>query len=178
MNIGERVRSRRMQLQLSIAEISKRSGLSSPFLSQLEHGHTQASLDSLLKIAKALEVSLGYFDSNSNGHNVVRTPQHFLHFLLGSSGTSYARMGSGDSDNQLEPLLVTVPPNSTQETLNHMGEAFFTVLQGRLWVGVEGQEHELEAGCGVHVKLGMPYSWRNPNPKEVKLIWVGTPKLF
>ncbi len=178
MDIGERIRSRRLQLRLSIAQVARHSGLSSPFLSQLEHSHTQASLESLLKIAKALEVSLSYFDSNSNGHRVVRTPQHFHHFLLGSSGTSYARMGSGDSQSLLEPLLVTVPPNSGLETLNHFGEIFFTVLQGRLWVCMEGQEYLLEEGHGVHIKPGINHSWRNPGSKETKLIWVGTPRLF
>jgi quercetin dioxygenase-like cupin family protein len=120
---------------------------------------------------------MGYFDT-SNGDSEVRTPQEFLNFLLGNTGTRYARMGSGDRDHQLEPLLITVPPNSQTEKLNHLGEAFFMVLQGKLWVCLEGKEYRLEEGHTAHSKPGLAYSWRNEGPQEVRLIWVGTPRLF
>ncbi len=178
MNIGDRIRSRRMQLQFSITELSKRSGLSSPFLSQLEHGHTQASLDSLLKIAKALEVSLSYFTPDSNGHNPVRSPQQFHYFSLETSDTKYARMGLGDSECRLEPLLVTLPPRCADNILPHLGEAFLLVLQGVLRVCISGEEHLLLTGHTAHLKPGVPYSWCNDTPEEVRLFWVVTPKLF
>lgn len=178
MSTGERVRTRRMQLQLTITEVAKRSGLSVSYLSQLEHGYTQPSLDSLFKIAKGLDVSLSFFDGPANGHNKVRSPQDFHYFSLGNSGAIYARMGLGDADCQLEPLLITLPPGSSEDSLGHTGEAFVMVLQGRLWVCLEGQEHTVSEGNSLHVKSGMSYRWRNTGPKETKLLWVGTPKLM
>ena len=178
MVIGQQVRARRMQLQLSITDVAKKAGLSVPFLSQLERGNTGASLESLQEIARALEVSLSYFYENHTGHNPVRTPQQFQHFSLGGSDTAYARMGVADSECHLEPLMVTLSPRSTAETLRHMGEAFVLVLCGKLSLCIEGKEHYLETGHTAHFKPGIRFSWRNDTDQEVQLAWVGTPKLF
>lgn len=178
MNLGDRVRSRRMQLQLSIVQLSKRSGLSSPFLSQLERGQTRASFESLLKIAEALEVSLSYFEHKPTKLGAVRAPEEFHRFSLAHSEVTYARMGLGDRESQLEPLLITLPPDAKAQSLNHSGEAFFTVVEGRLRMCLEGKEYGLEEGHAVHLKPGTHYTWHNDYPHPTKLIWVGTPQLF
>jgi len=178
MVIGQQVRARRMQLQLSITDVSRRSGLSVPFLSQLERGNTGASLESLQEIAKALEVSLSYFIHQPSRPNPVRQPQQFQNFFLGASDIAYARMGSGDSECHLEPLMVVLPPKCKEDTLRHMGEVFLMVLQGKLNLCIEGKEHRLECGHTAHFKPGIRFSWRNDTDHEVRLAWVGTPKLF
>jgi len=58
MVIGERLRALREQKGLSLGDIEKRSGLKRPYMSRVEHGHTVPSIDSLERMARALEVSL------------------------------------------------------------------------------------------------------------------------
>ncbi|MBN1259146.1 MAG: helix-turn-helix transcriptional regulator [Anaerolineae bacterium] len=60
-NIGGRLRNRRKAVNLSLRELARRTDLSASFLSQVEHGKVNASLDSLRRIAEALEVSMLYF---------------------------------------------------------------------------------------------------------------------
>src|SRR5437879_7316543 len=58
MVIGERLRALREQKGLSLGDIEKRSGLRRPYISRVEHGHTVPSIDSLERMARALEVPL------------------------------------------------------------------------------------------------------------------------
>jgi len=58
MNIGPRLRALREEKNLSQGDIQKRSGLLRPYLSRVENGHTIPTIETLERIAKALEVPL------------------------------------------------------------------------------------------------------------------------
>jgi transcriptional regulator with XRE-family HTH domain len=68
MNIGETIRSYRLQKGMSQGDIEKRTGLLRCYLSRVENGHTIPSLDTLSKIAGAMELPLSQFFSEGGGH--------------------------------------------------------------------------------------------------------------
>ena len=68
MNIGETIRNYRLQKGMSQGDIEKRTGLLRCYLSRVENGHTIPSLDTLAKIAGAMELPLSQFFSEA-GHN-------------------------------------------------------------------------------------------------------------
>src|SRR5260221_5893442 len=70
MNIGETIRNFRLQRSMSQGDIEKRTGLLRCYLSRVENGHTIPSLDTLAKIATAMDLALSQFfsEGNSNGH--------------------------------------------------------------------------------------------------------------
>jgi len=58
MVIGERLRALRETKTLSQGEIEKRTGLLRCYISRVENGHTVPSIETLEKLARALEVPL------------------------------------------------------------------------------------------------------------------------
>jgi transcriptional regulator with XRE-family HTH domain len=58
MVIGEKLKDWRTQKNLSQGDIEKRTGLLRCYLSRIENGHTVPSVDTLQKMARALEVPL------------------------------------------------------------------------------------------------------------------------
>src|SRR5215813_13655334 len=58
MILSERIRELRQHKQLSQGDIEKRTGLIRSYLSRVENGHTVPSLETLEKLAAALEVPL------------------------------------------------------------------------------------------------------------------------
>ncbi|SDE52044.1 helix-turn-helix domain-containing protein [Pseudonocardia oroxyli] len=54
VRLGQAIRSRRRALGRTLAQVAAASGLSQPFLSQLELGRTRPSMRSLFRIAEAL----------------------------------------------------------------------------------------------------------------------------
>ncbi|MFV0495936.1 helix-turn-helix domain-containing protein [Mycobacterium sp.] len=56
-DIGSFIRSQRESAQVSMRQLAERSGVSNPYLSQVERGLRKPSADVLAQIAKALRVS-------------------------------------------------------------------------------------------------------------------------
>jgi len=75
MNIGETIRNYRLQKGMSQGDIEKRTGLLRCYLSRVENGHTIPSLDTLAKIATAMELPLAQFFAGA-GENGSKTMPH------------------------------------------------------------------------------------------------------
>jgi transcriptional regulator with XRE-family HTH domain len=78
MNIGETIRNYRLQKSMSQGDIEKRTGLLRCYLSRVENGHTIPSLDTLAKIASAMELPLAQFFSDhaeNGGASSKHAPQ-------------------------------------------------------------------------------------------------------
>jgi len=69
MNIGETIRNFRLDKGMSQGDIEKRTGLLRCYLSRVENGHTVPSLDTLSKIAHAMDMPLGQFFSDGDYDN-------------------------------------------------------------------------------------------------------------
>ncbi|HKV49124.1 MAG TPA: helix-turn-helix transcriptional regulator [Candidatus Acidoferrales bacterium] len=61
VNIGEVIKSYRGDRGLSQGDIERRTGLLRCYLSRVENGHTVPSLETLAKIAEAMEINLADF---------------------------------------------------------------------------------------------------------------------
>src|SRR5208283_193963 len=61
VNIGEVIKTYRSQRGHSQGDIERRTGLLRCYLSRVENGHTVPSLETLAKIAEAMEISLADF---------------------------------------------------------------------------------------------------------------------
>ena len=66
VNIGEVIRSYRSDRGLSQGDIERRTGLLRCYLSRVENGHTVPSLETLAKIAEAMEINLADFFPGSD----------------------------------------------------------------------------------------------------------------
>ena len=66
ISLGQRLRQLRDSADLSLRELAKRIGISSPFLSDIELGRRFPSEEILEKLAAALNVSLGELKKYDN----------------------------------------------------------------------------------------------------------------
>ncbi len=106
MNIGATIRGFRLQRGLSQGDIEKSTGLLRCYLSRVENGHTVPSLDTLHKIALALDVPLAHFFSENEtlreltNHKVSEEELRFL--------TQIRRYSSSLNDSDKKLLLAMV----------------------------------------------------------------------
>jgi transcriptional regulator with XRE-family HTH domain len=70
IDIGTTIRAFRLQKGLSQGDIEKRTGLLRCYLSRVENGHTVPSLETLQRIAGALDLSLSHFFSDEQVREV------------------------------------------------------------------------------------------------------------
>lgn len=73
--IGQKLKQRRDELNLSLRALAAQTGLSAAFLSQIECGKSNPSLNSLQRIAKRLGVPLHFF-LTSQKDSTVRKDQN------------------------------------------------------------------------------------------------------
>lgn len=84
MQIGTTIRAHRLQKGFSQGDIEKKTGLLRCYLSRVENGHTVPSLDTLSKIASALDLPIAQFfaeDSLSRQMNTHKLSDEELKFL-------------------------------------------------------------------------------------------------
>jgi transcriptional regulator with XRE-family HTH domain len=106
MKIGTTIRGYRLQKGLSQGDIEKRTGLLRCYLSRVENGHTVPSLDTLAKIAGALDLPLAQFfaeDSLGRELNTQKLTDEELRFL-----TQIRRYSSNLNDSDRKLLLAMV----------------------------------------------------------------------
>ena len=73
-SIGTRLKHRRETIEISLRKLAQKTDLSASFLSQVERGKANLSLNSLEKIAEALEVPLLYFLSEDSPASTSTSP--------------------------------------------------------------------------------------------------------
>jgi transcriptional regulator with XRE-family HTH domain len=106
MKIGTTIRGYRLQKGLSQGDIEKRTGLLRCYLSRVENGHTVPSLDTLSKIANALDLPLSQLfaeDTLAQELNTQKLSDEELRFL-----TQIRRYSSNLNDSDRKLLLAMV----------------------------------------------------------------------
>lgn len=111
LKIGTTIRAHRLQKGLSQGDIEKKTGLLRCYLSRVENGHTVPSLDTLSKIALALDVPIAQFfteDSLNRQLNTQKLTDEELRFL-----TQIRRYSSNLNDSDRKLLLAMVKKFAT-----------------------------------------------------------------
>ncbi len=106
MKIGTTIRAHRLQKGLSQGDIEKKTGLLRCYLSRVENGHTVPSLDTLSKIAVALDLPISqFFADESVGRqlNTQRLTDEELRFL-----TQIRRYSTNLNESDRKLLLAMV----------------------------------------------------------------------
>jgi transcriptional regulator with XRE-family HTH domain len=106
MNIGTTIRTYRLQKGMSQGDIEKRTGLLRCYLSRVENGHTVPSLETLQKIAGALDLQLAEFFSDetvSRDMSTLRLSEEEIRFL-----TQIQRYAARLTENDRKLLLAMV----------------------------------------------------------------------
>lgn len=106
LKIGTSIRAFRLQKGLSQGDIEKKTGLLRCYLSRVENGHTVPSLDTLSKIAHALDLPITQFfveEPKGRQLNTQNLSDEELRFL-----TQIRRYSTNLNDNDRKLLLAMV----------------------------------------------------------------------
>jgi transcriptional regulator with XRE-family HTH domain len=106
IKIGTTIRAHRLQRGLSQGDIEKKTGLLRCYLSRVENGHTVPSLDTLSKIALALDLPISQFfaeDTLGRQLNPQKLNDDELKFL-----TQIRRYSASLNDSDRKLLLAMV----------------------------------------------------------------------
>jgi len=114
MVIGDRLRTLREEKKLSQGDIEKKTGLLRCYISRVENGHTVPSVDTLEKLARALEVPMyQLFYEGNEPPSLQNLPKRGTHDELewGSNGKDRRMLGQfcralGKTDDKDQKILL------------------------------------------------------------------------
>jgi transcriptional regulator with XRE-family HTH domain len=115
MVIGDRLKELRESKELSQGDIEKRSGLLRCYISRVENGHTVPSVETLEKMARALEVPMYRLFHDGEAPTSLRKIKPPKDDEFGSIG------GEADYLSKLRRLLAKMEPGD-QKLLLHMAQ--------------------------------------------------------
>jgi transcriptional regulator with XRE-family HTH domain len=152
MEIGHRIRARRLELGLSLRELAERVGLTASFLSQIERDLASPSIESLRKVSDALEVPIFHFLVEPDVKSPVVRRDERAQLKLPGSNLIYQLM-TPDLNRKMEVFLAEKEPGEEKITLplRQQTEEFIYVIQGQLEIDLgEGEDYLLGAGDSVY----------------------------
>lgn len=179
MEIGSKIKRRRIKLNLTQEELAARTELSKGFISQLERDLTSPSIATLMDILEALGTDLAEFFSERAEEKVVFCADDVFVKEDEETGHSIRWLIPNAQKNELEPILVTLKSGgSTPEDDPHEGEEFGYVLLGGVTLVVGDRKFRVKKGESFCFKPLSVHCVKNTGKTEAKLLWVSTPPSF
>lgn len=179
--IGADLRAVRKARGLTLSRLALEVGRSIGWLSQVERGLTEPTIDDLRRLARALDQPISFFFGPADGPpeergHVVRAGRRRV---LGTvAGGLLEELLSPDLGGSFELLRSTFHPGAAvHEELQRPTEEAGYVVSGEFEICIGGRTFRL--GPGDSFRLARePFRWRNPGSVPCIVIWVIAPPVF
>ena len=175
--VGERVRHLREAMNLSLRDLTERSGVSAPMLSQVERGETSPTIAVAQRIASGLDLTLSQLLRLDEGRNV----------LITRAGDRRTRRKRGHAVEEVTPPLPgqradvsahTLAPGAAtggpdDPPMHEPGARETAVVQaGSVDLFIDGERHELGPGDSVTFDADLPHHFENNGDDEARFLAV------
>lgn len=178
---GSRLRELRKNKNISIAELSKLSDVSTGLISQIEREMVIPSVVSIWRLAQALDTNINYFfDEDDVDDKVIIRKNDHRTVILHSNSSYYKLLSPASPEHLLDMTEITLKSGCAyeQNPLTHDGEECGYVLKGELVVLLGGKEYVLEEGDSIYFNSTVPHKYINRGDEDCISIWAMTPAFF
>lgn len=175
--LGERIRERRKELNMTARDFAQLVELSPALISQIERGNTDPSLDSLRRIARGLGVPLfDLFDERPKQlARVVRRDQRKT-VRAPDGDIAYERLSPGNGRLELLHGILQPRTASSASLWAHApSEECVLVVEGTVVVEIEDERIVLETGDSAYFDSARPHRYRNDTEALARFIVAVTP---
>jgi transcriptional regulator with XRE-family HTH domain len=161
--VGRRLRERRKELGLTLADVARASAVSVSYLSAVEKGTNQPSLTVLARIVHALELTIADV-VRAEGQNRLR--HEALDAEPGTRSLSHTGL-------QLEVASLVAAAGESGRCPVSVGgrDVFVYVLAGELSVTADEGEHQLGPGDALEARGPLALSWLAAGTEPVSAMW-------
>jgi transcriptional regulator with XRE-family HTH domain len=205
INLGERIRSLRIEQELKLIDVSNKTGLSSSFLSQVERSLVSPSIDALKKIGDALSTPLSFFFETKESKDISsvtvkrgdqnkaetisaipeslkRNPvvhEDTRKILSPEPGVTFYLLNP-DMSGPIEFIYnIYESGASTGEGLySHEGYECGLILEGELLITMASESYLLKKGDSITFSSAIPHSKKNTGETQCVCVWANTPPYF
>lgn len=180
MKIGRRLKELRKEKDMTLDELSAKSGVALATLSRMENDKMPGTIKSHNSICKALGVSIAelYKQLEDESKTVEEVPkaqrtEHFVH----AKKATYELLVSKAMDKKLMPLMIKMASGGeTQEEKNKTGvEKFIYMMMGTMDVFIGKEKYSLKRGDSLYFDASLPHHIKNSGKTEAEAICIISP---
>ena len=180
LRFGEKIREVREKKGLTLKAVASQAGVSESLVSQIERGRVYPAIDTLLCLARVLDIRLQYLFEEYDRHgsvNVIRAGQRKSIHEDGVVYEEVARPGEQDGKHSIESYLITIPPGEATHRghYGHSGKEMGYIVEGEAVLRYEDEENTLSQGDSVSFSAGAPHTIENVGSSPLKALWVVSP---
>lgn len=180
MKIGKRMRELRKEKNITLQELSEKTGVALATLSRMENNKMPGTLEAHNKICTALNISLAglYKEAEDNAKIVESVPrngrtEHFVH----ANKARYELLVTETLNKKIMPLMIKIRSGgSTQKEQNSQGvEKFIYMINGSLEAVVGKETFTLKRGDSLYFDASLPHSFKNGAKSEAEAMCIISP---
>jgi transcriptional regulator with XRE-family HTH domain len=178
--VGTRLRTLRKARRLTLRELADRARLSESFLSQLERGHTGATVQSLQRISRALNVDVSdlFTPDHPASPRVMRRDAR--------QPVAWGKLGrkallTPKPFEYLEVVAAEFEPGGStgdQPYTHGDSEELLLVIDGSIEVELDGELFTLSSGDSVHYRSSTAHRVSNPSSRPAEVLYVISPPSY
>ncbi|WP_088312449.1 helix-turn-helix domain-containing protein [Kineosporia sp. R_H_3] len=170
--VGRRVRAARTAKSWTLDRLAEQSGVSRRMIVNVEAGSSNASIAILLRLARALNISLAELVSDTSpAHDVtVSTADTRTPLWHGRAGGSAVLTASADTPDMLELWDWTLGPDEVYDSEPHRAgtRELLHVLTGHVRLTIDGHTHDLRTGAAASFPGDVPHGYANAGRRPAR----------
>ena len=180
MDIGSKIKSMRMEKQLTQEELANRCELSKGFISQLENNLTSPSIATLIDILEILGTNLREFFNEIDPERITFKKEDMFETEDEELKYHLKWLIPNSQKNMMEPIIITLnEQKSFSRTYEPFeGEEFGYVLKGKVELHLGTKVFVLKEGECFYTSGQFERSIINLSKKESKVLWITNPPSF
>lgn len=169
--VGNRIKDIRKKKSLTITELSKYTGLSVGYLSNIERNQTSPTLRNLATICNALDISMSDIITESADERIVVRKEDWVVREYPEYQQTINFIDFGNDNGEFQ--LVLMQPGKTQKVSEgvHPYPEMGMVLKGELTVIIDGTEYVLHEGDSIRIKPHNFHTMRNHGKEVCESLW-------
>ncbi|BAN00917.1 helix-turn-helix domain-containing protein [Ilumatobacter coccineus] len=174
--LGTRLRASRRTHGLTMREVAARTGISQPFLSQIERGQAAPSLTTMFTLAELYGVTpeMLLADDVPDVVDVIRSTETPMYRVTDDEHSAHRRALIDGSVMTVSEYLAE-PGDELGGFYESKGVEFINVLEGGLIVEIEdAPPHHLRAGDSIRYPSHMRHRWKQDGPVRTRFVHVIT----
>lgn len=180
--IGERIKKKRVQLNLQLNELAEKIGISPSALSQIEKAKSFPSILTLKTIAEKLHTTVGELigENDSLANNPVVLHSDITFVDKNKSGTMFYLLSQHDANKQMDTYLVRFSKASAIDGFFHsaVGQVFAYVLSGEIRFDLDGKSYVLKTGDNIYFYAKSQFNAINYFDGVSEILWVQSPPSY
>lgn len=175
--VGKRIRALRKKKGLNLQDMASKLNLSVSYLSQLENGRANISVNLLKEIASILDVPCVFFlleEETKPLVKVIRKSER--NDQVDSDDKVTTNFLFATENERLQASIINIPPgHDSGKVYCHYGDEYIYVIEGEVEVLLDEEVYRLSEGDIIYYPSHIPHKWVNVGNTMARILSTSTP---